>query len=328
MQDSNRLYRLRGMLATLLAGVLLVALTEIVIAQVRPSIPRWDEFLHFRSKIDAVHSSVSYDALVLGDSTALRGILPSLFEERTGLKTYNFATVATASSYANLYFLREYLHSRPPPRIIVLLLNVEYLGTAPSPAPFHAYFSDRDLQQTLKDFDPAFGTTSHVLLGRILPSFRHRERILRGLAMIRSGEEEKPLDDGYQRIDDRLTEDDEDVRVYAREEHHVLWPNVQLLQQLCSMAEENNIPVYLQLGPVPEAVHTIPGGSEYVTEKVGYLKSVLAEYPGCLVDATITFYPHQYMADRNHTNHSGAMILTKAVADRISGILRPALPQP
>ncbi len=59
------------------------------------------------------------EALVIGDSSALIGLIPSVIEERTGLPTQSLATIAHLGVHGQAEVLEAYLERRPPPRVVV-----------------------------------------------------------------------------------------------------------------------------------------------------------------------------------------------------------------
>lgn len=67
------------------------------------------------------------DVVVDGDSTALVGVLPSVIEQRTGLKTCNIAEVAGIKLVNGMMVLNDYLAHNRRPRYLVFVFAPENL---------------------------------------------------------------------------------------------------------------------------------------------------------------------------------------------------------
>jgi hypothetical protein len=67
----------------------------------------------------AMHSSEYNDVIFLGSSSALAGVMPVLFEERTGLRAYNLATVGSVGPDGELDIFRAYLDHHPKPKMVM-----------------------------------------------------------------------------------------------------------------------------------------------------------------------------------------------------------------
>ncbi|MEG3640114.1 hypothetical protein [Magnetococcus sp. PR-3] len=79
----------------------------------------FDALLHHKM----THPKAPVDVLVVGDSTALNGVLPQTVTEHTQLSVYNGALISWAGIDAQVMVLDRYLERFPPPKAAVLVLS-------------------------------------------------------------------------------------------------------------------------------------------------------------------------------------------------------------
>jgi hypothetical protein len=82
----------------------------------------------------ATERSEPNDVVFVGDSSCSCGVVPMLFEERTGLRAYNLGAVGHIGIDGSNFILSSYLqHHNPPPRVVVWCWHPWELGTEHDP---------------------------------------------------------------------------------------------------------------------------------------------------------------------------------------------------
>lgn len=112
--------------------LLLVALLEAVFALAGEPPSAWSLGHRFypATRIPTVEESVTQwqldrlrsapaDVVLIGDSSALNGLVPAAFEEATGLRAQNFATICWATVDGHADVLELYLRTHGAPRVVV-----------------------------------------------------------------------------------------------------------------------------------------------------------------------------------------------------------------
>ncbi len=300
----------------------MVVAAEFAIAGIRPLLPKPEAVFVYEDKRSAAAGNETYDVLFFGDSTALHGMSPKIFDERTGLTSYNFATYASASGFSSVWLLREYLATHATrPRLLVFILNVQYLHVTPNIPPFDRYFDTPDLREDLAQTDPAYWRDPRRLLEKILPSYRNRELIATSVSMLARGEPTKEYDRGY--IPNHLEMDGPNAKLKKfmdfvhndgmrfHEEQAVF------LQKFCQIATELSIPVYVKISPLSERVMSDPDAVEFARGAVLDVEDVLTEWPNCMIDPRIEMYADEAMENMTHTNSTGAIVLTNGIIDEL-----------
>lgn len=74
-------------------------------------------------KFTAETEHIDADIVFIGDSTSMFGIIPSVVERATGLKTYNLGVTIDAFACGEAFLLTHYLQHNHPPKYIVLHIN-------------------------------------------------------------------------------------------------------------------------------------------------------------------------------------------------------------
>jgi hypothetical protein len=77
-------------------------------------------------------SSEANDVVALGDSTCFTDFRPVAFEERTGLRAYNIATVGVVGIDGLERIFRDYLDHHPKPRLLIFCMHPWALGVDPA----------------------------------------------------------------------------------------------------------------------------------------------------------------------------------------------------
>lgn len=106
----------------MIGGLLLIVLFEMSIAILddRMYPPPFDGLrMKIKNRV-AQRSGQDYDILILGDCFNIHGVDPLRLEDKTGLSTYNFATHAAQTVFADYVMLKNYLARNKPPRFIIL----------------------------------------------------------------------------------------------------------------------------------------------------------------------------------------------------------------
>lgn len=107
--------------AALILFILFGLITELAVMNVYPLCISNTTNAKTESKKRLIQKEGDYDLIFLGDSSIAGAIDPKLFEQETGLSTFNFALFGDALLAGNYYLLQDYLKHHRPPKAIVLI---------------------------------------------------------------------------------------------------------------------------------------------------------------------------------------------------------------
>lgn len=307
-------------------GALMILAAETALAGLRASLPVPAVFHVFDEKKIVARDERSYDALFFGDSSALHGMAPDVFAKRTGLASYNFATYAPASGFANVWLLKEYLDRHPsrPPKFLVLIVNVRYLATEPSLAMYNGYFRLPALGNILENVDPWYAYDPRRALEAILPSYRHRKRMADGIGMLLRGEKTPSLESGYLPIRTTMSRPEKQLGDFMKFVHGdggtVQPAQAAFLQEFCRTAMDHGLPVFIKIGPMADVIMGDREAVAFTESAVRSVQATVADWPNCLVDPRAETYAEAAMENTTHANSTGALALTNLVVDRLQSL--------
>ena len=167
-----------------LLGILCVAIEwglSIVYEKMPEPAGSFEERMKLEKQL-VLDASLKYDVLVLGDSTAKEGFVPSEFSAITGLSSVNYAISAFVAPVADNYLLSDYLRNHPAPQAIVIGRSIELWGTDPVDPLVRQNFESVSIN--LLRFRFGYENWSRFVEGMaasILPSYQNRQYLQRYL---------------------------------------------------------------------------------------------------------------------------------------------------
>ncbi len=261
--------------------------------------------------------------LVLGSSRAQFQVIPSILDRRLAARTFNAGLKGHDFLYsAALYDL--WLHRHPPPRAVVLTVDVESLLQRPNEAAaaqvLAPYIGESELLREILYSDGPQKRFEYVLRsyrynGKVLVilknAFRHTDPAFDGFIPLQG-----PLPSGDRSVIKNALDQDEPAIVYAR---RPFWDmKLKILRDLGARALSQHTLVLL--------VHAPLYGQDLAAHAIWIerMKALVAATPGIqFVDlceaARPDAYPNprQLFNDVNHLDEEGAQIFTNSIADEL-----------
>lgn len=270
--------------------------------------------------------------LCLGDSLVKHGLIPSVIEGKSGLRTLNLSA-ARAPTLMTYFLFRRALDAGARPDAIIINAKPAVLIGGPD---FNARYFQEVL--TLREWVELFQITRRsslmisMLVGRLLPSLRCRLEIRSSLLSALGGETDRLHDinrtlwrnwtvnrgahvaDLDFRYDGKVTP--EVAAKMQTDIFHVDRMNREAIERLLQLAARRNIPIFWVLTPLTPELQAFRdrSGSEAAYEQ--FVRSAQSRYPQTttVLDARRAEFPPRSFVDATHLNGRGAIALSRAVA--------------
>lgn len=328
--------RIRITASILATAALLIAMEQSIPALYRQLPIGWREWDRVEKRKEAIRQPTDYDVLVFGDSTGVQGIIPAAFEEATGKKTYNLSTYADRNDLGDIALLNEYLDRHPPPEAIVVVRSILswYIGYAKGIVQYEFNRPDVVAMLLRRGF-MSWPEAASLYLKQLLPSLSYRNKfafLRRALSDEKVWNENllKYMDgdgwDGYEPFNPQyhatnleLTEKTLAPYKALRKEDGTLnltAYSLPLLDELCQTATKRGIRMFVAFNPNDRLVQddpTIAASVKELMEKIG--GTLEASSPNCQLIHNLWIMDKKYLSDLTHTNHEGAIVYTKMVAE-------------
>lgn len=278
-------------------------------------------------KAIAALSSEKYDVLFLGDSTALEGVVPLVFQQLTGRNGYNLATYGLISSVADVYLVDAYLRHHPAPQAIFVVRTLGALDV-PREDAAQEHFDSPAL--ALFRYRNGFITLERAaagILAGLLPSFANRYQIhdilfgqdLQPWMFLHRPQVTADSDRGYVRLDTALNPS-EIPKVLAqfqqRDKRYLdhIQQSLALIGHLCTLGASHNIPVIVAADPLIEPL-THDATFKQTMEQIQQLvSSRLHQHAGCFWHPAEAFDTSLFADLGGHLNGTGAVTFTGRLA--------------
>jgi hypothetical protein len=316
--------------------VVLIALFESFIAR------NWLDFtdpvsLSWRySALAASAHACDSDLLLVGDSLIKHALIPSVMAEVRGERIVNLGAARCPTSMTYFLLLRS-LEAGAHPRAIVFNAKPAVLIGGPD-------FNQRYWQEvlTVSELSQLFGMMSRgefvaaTLAGRLLPSLRSRLEI-RDHLLAALHAEAGPLHDINRALWRNWTLNEganvvfpqtpfsgeltaKDLKNLHPQVFHAEKSNAKAIHRILQLAQDQNIPVYWLLPPLPPSLQSAreESGAEAAYDR--FIEGYLARYLRTLwvLDGRHAGYPATAFADATHLNAKGAIALSRTVAKALA----------
>jgi hypothetical protein len=249
------------------------------------------------------------EVILLGDSSCLMGLRPTLITEKTKLKTWGFGTVGWLRVKGHIDILRKSIRLIGPPRLLVYHVSVYPLCTP--------WKEIRKVEPWLNRYhewvDPALRSTHW------LPSFRFRQTLREAMVPRRFTE-------GFLTAPRAPFPSDSEVRDILWKERGVMtepragdWkappslsPAIQPyaegeLRELFELADRSGFDVLLMMEPLPEIART-PGIEKAFERMEQDLRRLSRRYPRVFVYSPLPrYYPNSLCSSVTHLLAPGAV---------------------
>lgn len=258
------------------------------------------------------HMERPAELLVVGDSSALIGLLPALLQERTGLEAESLATIAHLGVHGQADVLQTYLERHPgaPPKVVVAQFGDWSLVT-----------SDADAQRI------GMRQAVRTWLGRSdvpeshWPAYRLRARARRlvGGDWHQPGARDDAVRDHLRAHRGQVPDPKptEDWGAVERPRPGVHIDAAQGLFRLARLAQDAGATLLLVHPPVPEVFDSPTARASYA-ESAGRLRALLDQVGhGELVEPFSPVRPTRLFSSVDHLTAEGARKHTEAVAKQI-----------
>jgi hypothetical protein len=296
--------------------------------------------LSWRFSADAVRrESPGCELLCLGDSLIKHGLIPSMIEDQTDLRTANLAA-ARAPALLTYFLLRRVVDAGGQPKAVIINVKPAVLMAGPE---FNARYWQEILTPRecidLARMDSGGPVVLSTIVGRLLPSLRARLEVRSNVLAALRGEPDRigainrvlwrnwSVNRGANVNGFQKSRTDEPETEIERRLHpgvfYVDRTNAAGLEWLMQLADERKIPVFWLLTPLSANLQARrdQSGSEAKYEQ--FVRSFQVRYPRVLtvLDARRGAYPGSFFTDQTHLNSQGAIALSRAVASAIRPLL-------
>ena len=272
----------------------------------------------------ALRSREYNDVIFLGSSAALAGVMPVLFEERTGLRAYNLATVASVGPDGELDIFRAYLENHPKPKMVVYAAFPPDIKQARPAVPEFRERFIRSYGRALKVQEPppprnpifyleegvrvifglARGGEEHFYNQRSGERLSHRGN---GLAMAR--------DRGF--LEYPQLEDQEFGYIDRHTSFTVSQWHDRSFREIAEFTRDSGIEFVFWVMPVPAAGQPVNDAP-----LVEWGQQLQLDYSHVAVHGLpVAGYEHTMFAQSTHLNRAGAEAVTRAMAEDVLVLL-------
>ena len=281
------------------------------------------------------------DVVFLGDSLMKGGVLPALFDSKSGTASYNLS-IQGGTAPSSYFLLKRLLDSGGRPRLVVVDFHPNLLAIAPRST---EYWADLLSVPELADLcwqasDPAlFAKTA---LHQMFPSYRHRTQVRAAVIASFRGEAgyAKRFNDllriNYQRnggarlmpVQDQVVTIDPQFKF---ESHHRAWSphrtNVVYVRRLLKLAEASEIVVAWLLPPTSPDWLNRRRSMNAEAPHDAFVKAIQSEFPSLVViDGREAGYPNSAFRDLTHLHAQGASELSLGLASLLNPLLKKSPP--
>jgi hypothetical protein len=296
--------------------------------------------LSWRFSAEAARTEAAGSQLLcLGDSLVKHGLIPSVIEGESGLRTSNLSA-ARAPTLMTYFLFRRALDAGARPDVIIINAKPAVLIGGPD---FNARYFQEVL--TLRECLELFQITKRssfmisMLVGRLLPSLRCRLEVRSNLLSALRDEPDRLHDinrtlwrnwtvngganiaDLDSRYEEKVTP--EVARRMQTDVSHVDRMNAEAIERLLQLAARRNIPVFWLLTPLTPGLQAFrdQSGSEASYER--FVRSAQSRHPQILtvLDGRRGAYPTWFFVDSTHLNGRGGIALSRAVATALQAEL-------
>jgi hypothetical protein len=296
--------------------------------------------LSWRFSVQTVQADApGCDLLCLGDSLVKHGLIPSVVEGGSGLRTVNLSAARCPTLMTYFLFRRALEAGSHPAAILINAKPAVLLGGLDFNLRYwQEVLSSRDGLE-LAAISRKGNFLARALLGRLLPSFRSRLEIQSNLMAALRGETDRlhginrmlwrnwtvneganvaHEDPGYQ------GELPSDVAENLHPDvFHIDRTNAEGLKRLLKLAARRDIRVFYLLTPLTPALQNRRDQSGAEAKYEQMVRSIQAKYPQVMtvLDARRAGYPPRLFVDATHLNGRGAIALSRAVAAAVDAEL-------
>lgn len=273
--------------------------------------------------------------LILGDSSAIQGVVPSVIEEQLGGQAINLATTAGIALLDDVWMLEEHIERYGPPKNVLVVHTVDvwdrdiaYQGSiliAKIPRPWGFWRasavdpgldSDLWIDIFLARYLPLYGETGSLLtvLGRAIVT---PERLFENPYRMEP--------DGYIPVNQTssgstVTETEETINKFEQNGFYISPINQTALDRMVALADEHDFELYLANGPLYEGLAQASAIQEFFAD----LNQTLEESAGRSNNAhyltLLAGMPLEQMQNIDHVNHAAAEVYSQMLASEINRI--------
>lgn len=321
---------LRRAMITILATLLLLTAINFAAKWYLKNFPANHAYWLMNAKWELLGSmSEPADWLIVGDSSANQGVIPSVIEEQLGGQAVNLATTAGTTLLDDLWMLEEHIERFGPPKNVLVVhtvdvwhRDVEYVMLAKIPRPWGFWQSSPIYPHLNSD------KWSQVLLARYIPLYGENTSILKAVTRgIESPEtifnnpyelgpggympslDAKPL--GTQKDAEKLKSR------FERQDLHVSKINRALLAEMVTLADEYNFDVYLVYGPLLEGVIQHEPVKKYLSRVDQTLTEMAGQSTNVHYVPMLAGFPAEQMQNADHVVHTAAQSYSQMLANEI-----------
>jgi hypothetical protein len=264
------------------------------------------------------------DWLVLGDSSANQGVIPSILAQEGGKSSINLGTIGDMILVEKVMMLEYYLEHHPPPEkvIIVYVPDMWHRGFNPVllsqiPRPW-GYWDEHSITGELL----VEGWERDIFIERYLPLYT-QNRSLRQIIYTSMTKLRSPFDNGY-RLDpygyfpaersapERVVLGAQDYKRFAEENSFLISHQNQLaLEYLVKLAEENQFDIYLVPSPTYEGLRHEQSFQNFLGEMHRQLSEISTSSPYLHSITEVSYFPAGVMQNPDHLTQPGAVVYTR-----------------
>ncbi len=288
---------------------------------------KWDTLLQINAPVDT---------LVLGDSSALQGFIPEVWQAETGEQALNQATIGSLGALNDAWMLQVYLaRFGPPKRVIVIHIYDIWYRQVPSEVlhriPIRSYRGQR-LQPPIKISWQEQLAAVALRLPLYSENLSLRHLIMTWL--------ENPLDwqsllvepfqlepGGYDKLiepEPETVQDDLLVHYdFLAEQSFEISPiNQASVNQMVELSEQYGFDLYFVNGPLVDVLYQDPAFQAYFTDLSAYFEDLAMQHEPVHFAGIVATFPASQLESVDHAVYQSAVIYTRQLADEIFSIER------
>lgn len=270
------------------------------------------------------------DWLILGDSSALRGVVPALLDERLGTRSVNLGTTRRMLVTSDAWMLERFIAQQGPPKG-VLMVHV-----------YEVWHGDRSwLISSMPDIPMGWGfwermnlklplTPSEqysVFLSRYVPLYSRNQTLATAIQYPwKAGRYFSSIgvdETGYmpiKRASPRQVEDDKqrNIEMVRGKRFEMSAINLQALERIRALAEQHGFDVYLANSPLYQGLYEDPEFFEYFQQVQAALREFAATSPWFHYIAQEPWtFPKEQMENCDHVTEPASRVYTEKLAEEI-----------
>jgi hypothetical protein len=272
------------------------------------------------------------DTLVVGDSSALMGVVSGEMGHEMGGTVMNLATIGAMGALDDAWMLQVYLERFGAPQRVVIVHNYEVWEFEPlEEAIFYIPISQVRGKSLQPEMEMSLSGRFEWGLARNVPLYYEAAAFREKLTALAFGEEEDagrfelPYEleaGGYAKVDKANPGEvrrgvGRQLKAIEGKTFTISEINAAALESMIALGEQYQFEIYIADGPVAADLHNTETFQEFALSMEAYFTQVGQKHDHVNYLGTIATFPNEQMRDYVHTIHPASVIYTQTLVSRI-----------